>query len=143
MSEQTLAIVSDEIELPVDLLNREAFVNNLISVCSILSANKKNACYSINGEWGSGKSFVLNMFEEQIKMHQSEKETYDKRLILPYEEVLFEGKKFMGIKGYDYYLTKLYGDYMKLPPKEKRVNHSPYILKFDDGEELRFDLDDE
>ena len=71
-----------------------------------------------------------------------EKETYEKKKIFPYENVEFEGRKFTGIKGYDYYLKKLYGDYMKLPPKEKRVNHSPYLIKFEDGEELKFSLDD-
>lgn len=40
-------------------------------------------------------------------------------------EVEFEGKKYSAPKGYDEYLTILYGDYMTLPPKEKRVsNHN-------------------
>lgn len=33
----------------------------------------------------------------------------------------FEGKQFPVCKGYDKYLTKLYGDYMQLPPEDKRV----------------------
>ena len=33
----------------------------------------------------------------------------------------FEGKKVKGMKYYDEYLSKLYGDYMKLPSKEKQV----------------------
>ena len=37
----------------------------------------------------------------------------------------FEHEEFCGIKQYDVYLTKMYGDYMKLPPIEKRVsNHT-------------------
>ncbi|MDO4987068.1 MAG: LicD family protein [Candidatus Saccharibacteria bacterium] len=35
----------------------------------------------------------------------------------------FEGKKFNGIKGYDIYLTNLYGDYMTPPPKKNRIQH--------------------
>ena len=34
----------------------------------------------------------------------------------------FEGKELSGMKYYDEYLTKMYGDYMKLPPKEKRIS---------------------
>ncbi len=41
----------------------------------------------------------------------------------------FEGKKYDGIAAYDYLLTGLYGDYMKLPPKEKQVNHEMEVYK--------------
>lgn len=37
-------------------------------------------------------------------------------------EVEFEGGKFLAPVLYEEYLTKLYGDYMKLPPVEKRVS---------------------
>lgn len=36
-------------------------------------------------------------------------------------EVLFEGHKFMSIARYDDYLRHFYGDYMQLPPEDKRV----------------------
>lgn len=35
--------------------------------------------------------------------------------------VPFEDKSFYIIKGYNHYLSNIYGDYMKLPPEEKRV----------------------
>ena len=35
-------------------------------------------------------------------------------------EVEFEGKKYLAPKGYDQYLTILYGDYMTPPPEEER-----------------------
>ena len=38
-------------------------------------------------------------------------------------EVIFEGHKVCGMKGYDKYLGNLYKDYMKLPPEEKRICH--------------------
>ena len=41
-------------------------------------------------------------------------------------EVLFEGHSFPAPKGYDEYLADYYGDYMRLPPKEKRVTHHNY-----------------
>lgn len=37
-------------------------------------------------------------------------------------DVLFEGHIVHIMKGYDDYLTTVYGDYMKLPPKEKRLS---------------------
>jgi lipopolysaccharide cholinephosphotransferase len=37
-----------------------------------------------------------------------------------YIDVEFEGMTFKGLKNYDRYLKLLYGDYMELPPEEKR-----------------------
>lgn len=37
--------------------------------------------------------------------------------------VEFEGHKFLSPKNYDAYLTKMYGDYMTIPPVEKRIVH--------------------
>ena len=66
-------------------------------------------------------------------------DTFNKKKLLPYNDVEFEGEKFMGIKGYDYYLTQMYGDYMTLPPKDQRNGHHPYLIKFEDGEEIKFE----
>ena len=39
-------------------------------------------------------------------------------------EVEFETHMFPATKEWDYYLTSLYGNYMELPPEDKRVQHS-------------------
>lgn len=41
--------------------------------------------------------------------------------------VNFEGNKFPIPVKYDKYLTRIYGDYMKLPPKENRIPHHQVI----------------
>ena len=38
-------------------------------------------------------------------------------------DILFEGKLYKTMAGYKEYLEKTYGDYMTLPPVEKRVKH--------------------
>lgn len=46
-----------------------------------------------------------------------------------FEEVIdasFEGHTVKIMRGYDDYLTTVYGDYMKLPPKEKQVSHHDF-----------------
>lgn len=50
-----------------------------------------------------------------------EKRVYDDIGVLP-----FEGGIYPALKHYDVYLTKLYGEYMQLPPLEKRVSHHAY-----------------
>lgn len=42
----------------------------------------------------------------------------------------FEELKVMVPRGYDTILKRNYGDYMKLPPVEQRVNHMPIRLRF-------------
>lgn len=37
------------------------------------------------------------------------------------EDIVFEGRVLKGMKHYDEYLKAMYGDYMKLPPEDKRV----------------------
>ena len=43
-------------------------------------------------------------------------------------EVSFEGKTYHGPGNYHQYLTQLYGDYMKLPPEEKRVSEHNFKM---------------
>lgn len=43
-----------------------------------------------------------------------------------YTEALFEGERFESISDADTYLTAVYGDYMQLPPEEKRITHHAF-----------------
>ncbi|MDU5108231.1 LicD family protein [Clostridium sp.] len=43
-----------------------------------------------------------------------------------YIEYAFENEKFNVSKFYDQWLLSIYGDYMKMPPKEKQVTHHKY-----------------
>ena len=54
--------------------------------------------------WGYGKKEIMG------------KEVFDVK-----NTMIFEGRSCNVPSGYDKYLSKLYGDYMTLPPIEKRV----------------------
>ena len=68
---------------------------------------------------------------KEREMYNSGKNKVNLRYGMPKEWLLelseydFEGHKFLGKKDYDGYLTSRYGDYMKLPPKEKQVPKDP------------------
>lgn len=53
--------------------------------------------------------------------------------VFPLVELQFENVLVKAPRNYDYVLKKLYGNYMELPPIEKRKNHCPFILDFGDG----------
>lgn len=50
---------------------------------------------------------------------------------LPPVLLSFEGKQLYAPHEYDKILTSIYGDYMQLPPPEKRVTHNPLRISFD------------
>ena len=41
-------------------------------------------------------------------------------------DILFEGEYYKTMKGYESYLKINYGDYMKLPPVDKRISHHAF-----------------
>jgi lipopolysaccharide cholinephosphotransferase len=68
-----------------------------------------------------------------LGVYPFKKEVSERKDFFPTKEMVFEKKKYSVLNNTDKYLSSIYGDYMKLPPKEKRVNHMP--LKIDFGEE--------
>lgn len=62
-----------------------------------------------------------------------EKELQPREVFFPPRKAVFEGLEVYIPNDYDAYLRKQYGDYMTLPPEEKRQRH--YYLELDFGEE--------
>lgn len=62
----------------IDILNRGEFIEQLIQLVAILADNRQACCFGIDGEWGSGKTFVLEKLEKQLKDLQSE-DTFDNK----------------------------------------------------------------
>lgn len=61
-------------------------------------------CNVVWGIYGLGERFRKDFFEDMV-------------------EVVFENHVFFALSSWDAYLTQIYGDYMTLPPKEKRTAH--------------------
>ena len=88
---------------------------------------------------GSGH-YVKKIIKESHKPHQKGRSyvgakvwcIYGERGIIPAEafaeavDIEFEGMLFPAPKGYDTYLTCLYGDYLPEPPKEKQKTHHAF-----------------
>lgn len=68
----------------IDLLNREAFIDNVIRIVCQLSENKKGCCFAIEGGWGIGKTFVVEEIEAQLKIIQTEETCKDRFFVFHY-----------------------------------------------------------
>ena len=81
-------------------------------------------------------------FVSSISWGYGKKEVYPKRFFDNYEKILFEGFYFFAIKERKSYLEMLYGDFMTLPPEEKRITHNLNAYLLDIGfNELNEKLD--
>ncbi|MBR4389299.1 MAG: LicD family protein [Prevotella sp.] len=60
---------------------------------------------NVFGRWGEREFIPVEWYGEDVRYS-------------------FEGRMFRGIKEFDLYLKKLYGDYMQLPPESQRVAHN-------------------
>lgn len=60
-----------------------------------------------------------------VESWETWRDALDNTFFDEYTELEFEGMKFCAVKEYDRYLTGSYGDYMKLPPIEKRLPSGP------------------
>ena len=65
------------------------------------------------GQKGKWKGLLCTQYPEREILSA---EVYEDSI-----EIVFEGKKYNAPANYDHMLKKLYGDYMKLPPKEEQV----------------------
>lgn len=68
----------------IDLLDRGAFIENVIKVVDQLSENRKGCCFAIEGRWGVGKTFVIEEVEDRLKETQSEEVNTDKYFVFHY-----------------------------------------------------------
>lgn len=59
-----------------------------------------------------------------------QKETIKRECLLPTKKIKFEDREYSGMNNPDAYLTRIFGNYMELPPKEKRRNHMPLKIDF-------------
>ncbi|MFR5692782.1 MAG: phosphorylcholine transferase LicD [Lachnospiraceae bacterium] len=85
-------------------------------------------CKKYNGE----QTKYMNAFEVTMSHHAY----ISKEELFPLQKMPFENLMVNMPKEYDVYLRRLFGDYMKIPPVEKRVNHCPYILEFGEEETI-------
>lgn len=61
----------DETPLPIDVLNRQETLEQLLDLLITLSEARSSCTFALNGKWGAGKTFILNMLEAQLRDYQA------------------------------------------------------------------------
>ena len=59
--------------IPIDLLRRQNVVNRIMDILEVICERKTACTFALNGAWGTGKSFVLNMLMNQLWEYHSDK----------------------------------------------------------------------
>jgi lipopolysaccharide cholinephosphotransferase len=76
------------------------------------------------------KNFNTTCFVQWTGTYSYNRETFKKTDFYPLIKIEFEGKQYNCPWNLDSYLTQMYGDYMKLPPKNERTSHDPVLIVF-------------
>lgn len=98
--------------LPVSLFTKLFYLLGILLPKKL--SNKKNYV-NLYGAWGAKEITPVKLFKKR--------KLYD-----------FEGRKFWGIEDADFWLKKVYGDYMQLPEVSKRISeHVGKIIYCDEG----------
>ena len=114
---KTRSIVYEPIRLAFFLLSRFARPDKLIE--KIQSSARKI-------------DFDTSVYAGNLGGTYRFRETMETAVQNQFVEMEFEGKSFFGIKDYHSYLTNLYGNYMQMPPEEKRVTHHNFDAYYKD-----------
>lgn len=64
--------MSYKTESEIDILNREEFIQTILRTIEYYSNNNQNISFSIQGEWGCGKSWILDRVFENLYDMQDE-----------------------------------------------------------------------
>ncbi len=62
-----------------------------------------------------------------------QREIMDSSVFQDFTRLKFEGREFMALRQYHKYLSALYGDYMTLPPEDKRRTHHDFRAYYREG----------
>lgn len=94
--------------IPGFIVNNTRLRESLDQMCKKYPYDSEGWGGNLLGNWGEKEIVPLKLFGEPT-------------------EYQFEDMKLFGAEDYDGYLSCIYGDWRKLPPKEKQISHHDFI----------------
>lgn len=108
--------------------SKRNWYKNLIIIISkffTLFISKRNLAMFINSYAQKyNKIETYYVFENSLGIVM--KRRFRKNIFNELSQIIFENNMYMAFKNYDEYLKNAYGNYMELPPKEKRISHHSF-----------------
>lgn len=101
-------------------------VAKMLSRLYTIESLKKHKASSIEKYEGKPTKFVVT----SDGSYGLKKETLKTEWVMHLNEYQFENRTYPGIADYDEYLSYFYGDYMQLPPEDKRNHHGRLEVDF-------------
>ena len=98
----------------------------LLNVCCVSHNWLYNKCKSISCRYNDEDTKIYAYFCDTDKYSNY----FEKEDLFPVRYETFEGIKMTFPKNLEKSLNYMFGDYMTLPPEEKRKNHMPHVLDF-------------
>ena len=96
-----------------------------VSFCSLQKQVEKEMCRHNDGQ----RTYMVSMASH----YSYEKQLMPAEVYGQPQKVLFEGEEFYAPAKIHEYLEQIYGDYMKLPPEEKRHAEISSLVSVDYG----------
>lgn len=109
---------------------RKWYKNLVIRIARLIPScivNDKKLMFSIDSMCKS-RRYEECLYVGNLYGNWGEREIVNKSVMGTPTLYKFENLEVYGVSDYDGYLTSLYGDWRKLPPKDRQVTHHDYVL---------------
>ncbi len=73
-----------KLENNIDILDRDSIVQGLEQILLVLSENREGKAFALDGKWGYGKSYILDMLERELQCVQNEETGDDRYFVFHY-----------------------------------------------------------
>ena len=134
---KSLLEVAIEKKTNIDISEKSIYKKVLVYFCCIIPRKKMISLQTKIMKLQNKKKcrYIVNLASK----YGYKKQTFNIEDYFPLKRKLFEDRMFNIPNNYEKILKTIYGDYMKIPPKEKQFIHTPVSIKLEDEEEFIYE----
>lgn len=134
---KSLLEVAIEYKCKVDISEKSLWKRLISGIVAILPLNILKRMQKKIMTLDNNKNYKY--FVNLASKYNYEKQVFKKNDWIPARKLNFENKEYSVPNNYDKILKRVYGNYMKMPSKDKQEIHNPVKIKFENGEEYNYE----